>query len=373
MPALVVAPPEIVAAFGVSVWHPFTVAEFIDPAGVVSPGVEVIDGQMSHDAGQWPRTTATLAVLGGLTPALTAPPVSPYGGRVKISAGAVVGGVRYTYPVATLDVHTTTIERPSGRLEVECASHEARIDEDRYYTRDAIGNGLVSELVTTLARRTIAGLPVVNQLGALDLPVAANALPLDDGVWDSIEAVMNTAGGEAVFNAAGALVLRPTPVKASTPVQTFRTAESGPGATVTGYRSVRSWAPSIVVMQYREESNVGASRRNGVWTDTGPISGVAGPYGRHTEVTTVIAGNGKLPSQAGADRAAASLAQRHRGRFRTVEIRCMPAPWITPGDTVRVELLGGGFELLLVQSATWPLTQLDVMTLQCVDPQYTAT
>jgi hypothetical protein len=216
---------------------------------------------------------------------------------------------------------------------------------------------------------------VRNLLGANDVAVGVDKVPLDGDVWPAIEAVMTAGDSEAVFNSQGELVLRATPVRASTPALKLTTAEAGAkGGTLTGYRSIRGWGPNKLVSQYREGDDSGqAIRRNGIWEDTGTIAGTGTAYGRHTEITVTVVDNGNPPTQAAADRAALALARRHRGDFRSIELRCIPAPWLTPGDTVSVALLGGApAERLLVRSVSWPLTQLDVMTIDCVDPDYVA-
>jgi hypothetical protein len=299
--------------------------------------------------------------------------VSAYGGQVRITVGAQIGPRRYSYRAATLDVFETAIERPSGRVEVSAVSREARVNEDRYITRDTLGAGTVSSLVTAIVRRTIAGVPVRNQL-TQDIAIPAGQIPLEGDVWPTVEAVMNAGDAEAVFNAAGELVLRVTPVRASTPALVLSTAENGvKGGTMTNYRSVRGWGPNKTAQIYLEnDDEVAAQRRVGIWEDTGATAGTGTSYGRHTEVTRTVVDAGKLPLQATADRAALALARRHRGAFRSVTVRAIPAPWLTPGDTVQVSMLGGASERLLVRSVSWPLNQLDVMQIDCVDPDYVA-
>jgi hypothetical protein len=369
---LIVAPPDLIAEYGLQVWQPSCHATFIDPAGAVVSTVEVLSGDLRSDAGVWPRTDCTLTVAAALTPAATAPPVSPYGGSVRLTNTVQVGTRRWSYTVATLDVTETTIDRPSAVLEVRAVSSEARVNEDRYYTRTTVGGGLASAVVTGIVRRTLPTVPVINLL-TQDLPVAVDRVPLDGDVWPAVEAVMTATNGEAVFNADGALVLRDTPVRDTPAALRLVTGETGQrGATLTGYRSTRGWAPNKVVQLYQELQDNGP-RRTGIWEDTGPIAGTGTGYGRHTEITRTSVDTGQLPPQSTADRAALALAKRHRGAFRSVELRCIPAPWISPGDTVQVVLLGGLSETLLVTAVTWPLDQLDVMVIQAVDPDYTAT
>jgi hypothetical protein len=115
-------------------------------------------------------------------------------------------------------------------------------------------------------------------------------------------------------------------------------------------------------------------RRVGTWSDTSPTSPtrVGGPYGRHTYREDLAVERGDLPSQADADAAALAMARRVVGRFRQVTARGVPAPWIVPGDTVRLGMLGGLTESHVVQSITHPLSGLDVVELTTRDAAYVA-
>jgi hypothetical protein len=116
-----------------------------------------------------------------------------------------------------------------------------------------------------------------------------------------------------------------------------------------------------------------ARRRVGTWEDTVTTSPtrVTGPYGRHTYREDLPVERGELPAQDDADAAALAMARRVVGRLRGVEVRAVPAPWIIPGDTVRLTMLGGLTESHVVQAVEHPLTGLDVMTLTTRDAAYT--
>jgi hypothetical protein len=113
--------------------------------------------------------------------------------------------------------------------------------------------------------------------------------------------------------------------------------------------------------------------RTGTWEDTAPTSPtrVSGPYGRHTYREDVTVDRGELPSQADADSAALNMARRVVGRLRGVAVRAVPAPWLLPGDTVRLTMLGALTEDHVVQAVEHPLTGLDVMTVTTRDAAYT--
>ncbi len=116
-----------------------------------------------------------------------------------------------------------------------------------------------------------------------------------------------------------------------------------------------------------------ARRRVGLWEDTVASSPtrVTGPYGRHTYRDDLPVERGELPSQNDANTAAQAMARRVVGRFRQVTARGVPAPWIIPGDTVRLGMLGGLVESHVVQSITHRLDGLDVVELSTRDSAYT--
>jgi hypothetical protein len=346
---------------------------FYAPDGRALLSQDVTEGVFTATAGEWPRESCEFTLPTALTPAATAPPVSAYGGTVGVEFGARITGVDYLFTRATLDVHRTIVDRPAGTITVRAVSHEARVNEDRYTNKDATNAGKASAVVTALVRRTLGATHPVRNLLSTDVDLAAGAYPLDGDVWPTVEAIMDATGGEAVFGPTGELILRDDPVKAS-PVLTLQTGE-GPGGTLTGYRSERGWAFNRVAVVYIEESTSGQTpaRVVGLWEDTTSTTGVHTAYGRHTRRDVVPVPAGKLPTQAAANKAAATIARRAQGRYRNTVLRHVPAAWLDPGDTVRVGYLGGMSESMQVQTIRVPLSQLDVQQTEARDYAYTAT
>lgn len=357
--------------YGAVAWEPVvTVTPVV--GGVPGAPVSVVGGDVTHDAGAWPRTTATLVLPTAVTAAQTTPPAMPWGDQVLVDvAFRVAGQLLPAFRAATLDVHTADVDRPSGTLTLGCVSQEARVNEDRYDTRTATTAGTATDVITALVRRTLgAGWPV--RLGTIttNLTLAAGAFTLEDDVWPTVEAIADASGLEAFFDYDGALVIRDTPRTTSAPHVQLTT---GDGGTLTGYRSRRQWAHNRVALVYQEGNDPADPRRVGVWQDTAAASPtrVTGPYGRHTRRDVIDVEPGKLPTQAVADAAAADVAKRAAAPFRSTTLRAIPCPWIQPGDTARLVLLGGLTEDHLVESITWPLSLLDVATITTTDDTYT--
>lgn len=363
--------PDLDDAFGRQAWQPLVALTFLDPSGapVKSPPPVTPAGKFVTDSSVWPRQTLTLTLPTAITPDRTAPPVSPYGGGILVDVGARYLGADRWFRLATLDVTETRVNRPEGTITVKAASHEARVDEDRVTTRTATSAGTGTALVASLVRRTLGASWPVRNLVTVDPTFAAGAFRLDGGVWQTVEAIADASGFEAFFDSVGALVLRPAPVKAATPSTRYTVGEGG---TVTGYESTRGWAYNAVAQPYEDDAG---SRVVGLWQDTNPSSAtrVTGPYGRHTWVADPIRVDvGKLPSQATADAAAASVARRKGAPFRSASLRTIPAPWVEPGDTVDVTFLGSLTERLLVVRHEFDVDALDVATLVAADDSYTA-
>jgi hypothetical protein len=364
-------PPQLDAAFGSTAWEPLCRVTFYAPGGAALLSQDVTEGEFTATAGEWPRETCDLTLPTALTPAATTPPVSAYGGSLRVEFGARITGVDYMFTRATLAVHRTVVDRPAGTVNVRAVSYEARVNEDRYTNKDATNAGKASAVVTALVRRTLGATWPVRNLLSTDVDLAAGAFPLDGDVWPTVEAIMNATGGEAVFGPTGELILRDDPGKGS-PVLTLQTGETGPG-TLTGYRSERGWAFNRVAVVYIEQGTGTPGRVVGLWEDTTSTTGVNSPYGRHTRRDVVTVDAGKLPTQAAANKAAATIARRAQGRYRNTVLRHQPAPWLDPGDTVRVAYLGGMSESMQVQTIRVPLSQLDVQETETRDYTYTAT
>lgn len=332
------------------------------------PAVNVVptQGTLTWDESAWPRTELSVELPTTITPSTLPAAISAYGGRVVVTMGATWGGRTHTFTAATLAVASVAIDRPSARITITATSFEALVNEDRYGAETLTVAGSVSAVVAGIVHRTIPGCAVSNQLGALDVALPAGAYSLDGDVWPTVETIMTTAGAEAWFDALGVLVLRPSPVKG---VPTLTIATGARGA-LTGYASNRVWGPNVVALSYVTDDTP-PKRLQGTWTDNRPASATytGGPYGRHTDRETLSVKI--LPTQAVANAAAAAKATRIVGRLRTVTARAVPAPWLLPGDTVTLALLGGVTEDHVISALTLPLPGLDVMNLTTRDSDYT--
>jgi hypothetical protein len=366
-------------AYGTSAWAPYTRITLVSPTAaggetqVVADGV---DGMFTMSDTSWPRSSCELTVPAGVTATDTVRPVSPYGGRVVIEMGATIGGSRYVFQVADLDVAEVFLERPTNAWTIRAVSQEARVNEASPILPPALydyatlgtGSGTFSNAVRALVSEVMPGYnslwnlyPVSVSLGSDPVMAGSDEYVADDSLWTMIEEAVDAIGAEAYFRYDRRLVIRTDPVIGS-PVQTLKV---GAGGTITDYRDVSRWAYNAVYIRYTRRSD--GAMLFGTWENASPGSPtrITGPYGKHARIESKTVTT--IPTQARADARAASIAKRAGAPFRRLELDAVPAPWLEPGDTVAVQLVEGGTTNMLVSGVRIPLSQLEPMTVTMHD------
>lgn len=349
---------DLDAAFGTSAWRPVTKVSLLNPTDGRWRQItaDVIDGEFSADASRWPRHEVDFSIPASVVPTSERPESSPWGGRVRIVCGAVVGNVERTFQVAELDVYEDELTRPDGVTRVKAVSKEARVNEARRHVLSP-GTDMATSSHALAVVRGALGVdyyPYVNTMTNDKVIKAGTFDYLTVDPWQMVEDAMAANGAEAYFRWDNRLVMRDLAYVGS-PVMTLKV---GDGGTVTKYVSARRWVPNEILTGYRDGSG------GEVWgfaTDTDPASPTyrqSSAYGLHAQWTGPDSVD-TLPDFDQADTRAATILRRRRSRMRRVTLECIPAPWLEPGDTVAVQLLGtGASEDLLVESVRWPLSQL---------------
>lgn len=356
-------PTELDTAYGVTAWEPFSRVTFINPTtdgGEDQVVANAVDGVFTASDTEWPRHTLDMTVPAGVTAADSARPVTSKGGRVLVEAGARIGGLLYSFQVHELDVTEVGLVRPDGTFTVRAASPEARVNENRpAYPQDPPGGQTsvaVSSLVSEALAVSGAGFYPYTSTLTTDESFAFGDFTVSGDVWPVIEDLMDTSGGEAYFRYDRRLMLRDVPVIGS-PVLTLKV---GTGGTITGYRDLERWAFNGVYVRFTDASgNVDV----GIWQDTNPASPSrwGGPYGFHARVEERDCVT--LPSPTRLNRFAATVAKRSAAPFYRLELECVPAPWLEPGDTVNVQRSEDPAPVArLVSGVRWPLSQREPMT-----------
>jgi hypothetical protein len=359
---------QLDAAYGTEVWRPITrvTLKTPDATGTRYTNVvaDVVDGWLTSSSTAWPRTSLEMTLPTAVIPSATVLPTHPWGSLVIVEAGAVIGTEEYTFQVCELDVTEVIVRRPAGLIEVRAVSHEARVNECRVpQTLGTYSN--VASLPVALSVAEAFGIPFASlpYTNTLTNDVTDVSTQTQGDRWPAIEDLMDQVDGEAVFDHLGRLLLRDVPVK-GTPDITIKT---GDGGTLLDYRSIRRWAASRAQITYVLNST--GAETVATASKTSGFLDVDGPYGVHTRWETRNVDT--LPSATARGRHAAALLKRASAPLRRVELQAIPAPWIEPGDTVRVQLLGETTEDHLVTGVRWPLTQLEPMNLTTQDSDYT--
>jgi hypothetical protein len=370
---------QLDAAYGSSAWTPITRVTLISPTlagGETQVVAETVEGTLTLSDTNWPRTTLEMTVPAGVTSSDSDAPVTPFGGRVVVEMGAILGGAQYTFQVCDLDVTEVFLERPTNAWTIRAASQEARVNAatpyvpvNLYdYASYGLGTGTTSNAVRSLISECMPGYdpfftlyPASISLASDDVLTVTDEITSRGDLWPIIEEAMDLTGGEAYFRYDRRLVLRTDPVIGS-PVQTLKV---GDGGTITDYRDVSRWAINAVHVEYEKKSD--GSLKVGLWENTDPTSPtrIDGPYGRHVRVETRQVAT--LPLQARCDARAASIGKRASAPARRLEIDCVPLGWLEPGDTVATQLVEGSLTNVLVSGVRIPLSQLEPMTLTMHD------
>lgn len=365
---MIPVPAALVDAYGRAVWSARTLATFTDPAGRETSDVAITAGSLTRSEDAYPRSVVDLELPTAVTPSATAPPVSPYGGRVALRAELTLAqGGTFTVPLGTFDVVETNVDRPDGIITVRAASPEARVADYGWSALDApVPAGTLVDLVTTYVRAALPAVPVRASVGTINVP--SNTFREAGDRWAVVEELCDAYNAEAWFDVSGQLIIRPVPTKTSSPVTTFTIGTDG---TVLAYASTRGWAPNRYRTRFRTDPNDGSAEAFGVgsWdVTTGPLA-YTGPYGTHyrwTDDRRVYA----IPSQSTMNNTARNRGRRALARLRSTTLNVVPCPWVEPGDTVRVAMLGDLVEDHLVVSYTLDLSFLSDMIITTRDPDY---
>lgn len=368
---MIAHPPQLDAAYGTAPVAPWARLTFTDPSGKVRTATP-IDGTLTHDATSWPRTVLSVRVPTAATPADTIAPATPFGGTVALDLGATVAGQLYTFRAATLDVTTVTLDRPESVFTIEAASGEAKVNEDRITTPVTLPVGTdIAQYGAGLVKAVLgASWPVSRRETGNRSTTQADEFIIDGDRWQLVENLADAIGAEFWFDPASQTLVVSDQPRVGAPSLTLR---GGNGGTLTAYTWRQQWAPNrVVVRTHLLDTD---TYRLGTWSEpSGSAVAPGGAYGTHTRLIELK--DRKLaagaPTTGQLNSWAASRARRERSAFRSLSVRAIPAPWLIPGDTVRVNLLGASTWTMLARRVEIPITQLDAMVLELEDDATTA-
>lgn len=366
---MIPVPAALTAAYGRVPWSPRTLATFLDPSGNVVGDVPVTAGTLTRTEDGYPRSTCDLDLPTATTPAATAPPVTAYGGRVALRVVIDVPGDTFTIPLGTLDIVETSVSRPEGLIRVRAASREALVADRGYLTPGdtAVPASTLNAAVTAIVRGRIPGVPVRSTVPDT-ATIPGDTFTYGSDPWSLVESLCDTHDAEAFFDAFGTLTIRPVPGAVSTPAVTWSV---GAGGTVLAYESVRGWVPNRYRTRFRTDPLAGGTPLVGIGVydvTAGPLA-YTGGYGEHVGWTDDVTIS-KIPPQARMDALTRARGRRMLAGMRSTTLNVVPCPWVEPGDTATVVLLGDMVERHIVASTTLDLTMLSDMTVTTRDPDY---
>lgn len=328
--------------------------------------LKVESGSVTKDAGQAPRTFATVTMAD--TSAATAQLCTPFGYRLRFYRGLQYpDNTQEMILYADLDIVASSFSRPDNTLTMQLADVSAIIAGDTI-PGPVTPPGLASaqEAITWLIGRSQYYGPdvdVADSTGAAK-PIAAD-WAADGDPWDAVEQLADAIGAECYFTPARTPVLRPVPSLKTTPDALLYALDGG---TVTEIESTLDRAPNVVYVWGAPQAN--GKQARGVAYDTSPSSptSINSAYG---QVVSVIQRPSPLTS-AQAQSAAAAMLRRVQGKVRTVRLQAIPDCSLEPGDTVELRFAGGAIERHIIQSVTIPIGGHDAMEITTRTTAYTA-
>lgn len=319
--------------------------------------LDLVDGRMSIDETRSPRYQASLtcrvptdvAVLGRIDPRL--------GARLLVDVG-------YSRPDGTADVHTVAdlalrtrnVTRPDNRMTLTAASDECLVIDAAYVatgqltasnTLNAIATVIHQVLPSAAVSYTAAGGAAVDQQQA------------DTDRWDTIQDLADQLEAQVYVDGARGWHIDVAPTLAGTPALTV--ADGARGTLIASEAGLDrdDWA-NWVVIRYRWTSTSG--------TQLGALGSqriTSGPYAATVGNTKIAYFQRETPSiNSLATQAAAALVKRMVTRGRSLRITAPSAYWLTPGDTITVDLPTGDPEPALVSAVEFDLLSglMDVTT-----------
>jgi hypothetical protein len=234
-----------------------------------------------------------------------------------------------------LPVVVSTVTRPDSLVRVKLQDPAAIISKHTLSeTEPVTPPTTVLTACQTLLQRTYPTHTVTDPTGA----GAATPVPEDWRQTDPWQGMMRAAQAAAltpVYTGANTVTLLPEPGTSGPIVDTLTVTEHIIDYTVTYER-----AYSRVLLAYDDFT--------GRWDATsGPLVGL--PPSTYYEKR-----QGPIGSQATADAAAAAWADRAAGRVASLELTCIPRPWLQPGDRVAVTLLNNTTSRAIIDRVTLP-------------------
>jgi hypothetical protein len=334
--------------------------------------VPLASAEITKDAGQSPRTTATVTIASRDPTLLQI--LTVFGTRLKLFRGLrYPDGTSEVPLIADLDIIAASYDRPDNVLALELADPSVLVGLDTLTgpTTPNMWGASVNTAVEVIGRllgRTQFHTAYPGRLdvsGVTDMNLAAD-YSIDGDPWQAIEQLADTLGAECYFTPTDRYaILRPAPSTKTTADAQLYAAEGG---SVTRINSRLERSPNYV-MVYGAADTTGKVRRGVAFDNAaGSPTSIRSAYGR---VNLVVDRPTPFASQSAANAAAAALLRRVQGKVRSLTLDAVPDPALEPGDTVAVRFPSGAIERHVLQSVSIPFGPADTMTVTTRNTDYT--
>jgi hypothetical protein len=354
-------PQRFARAIG-GVFQPWVVAHM--SAGPGLPWVDappILSGSVTFDRGA--EVYASGKVSFGVRWADAPPPLMPWGGRLRLSAGVrYPSGAVAVAPLGTYVVWETAEAGPR-RLDLTVCDEAALLREDRLESPRTYRRGTDAQAVAeALAGESVRGAVVTSDvpLGRL----AADLLVESDRLA-ALRTLGEAVGAWGAFVSGGRWHYRADPTEATPAVAVL---DAGRGAVSVARTASRDGVRNVIVAR-GENTEAEAPSVQGRAADGDPASAtwVAGPFGRAVDFYS----SPLLTTPTAAAAAARTVLARRRARVLGVTVGARWNPVLEPGDIVTVVPDGGAPLRRVITKAEVPLTVSATMGLTVAVPGHT--
>lgn len=282
--------------------------------------------------------------------------------RVTITAGyRLPGGDWDDVDVVALCLRAREVDRPRDTLTLTCASHEALIldrdvipqhpnDYGTFTTNEVqwspSGSAMVKlyweDMLYELRQGPLADLVVVDEVRSGPSTVVINP----GSEWDRFESVAEQEGFDMFDDGSLTLRLAPRPALSATTAHDLSVGANGTILESSAAVDRDDWANYVVLRYHWVDKTSGQPVDSYVY---GSARVKTGPYAPDAAGWRYLVEDREgRPSQAAADRAAATILTRLLSRSRSLRLEAVSAWWLRAGHTVTVQLPQGPQERHLV-------------------------
>lgn len=330
-------------------------ADVVPAAGGAAIPIALEGGSVRGDRMAQIRRTCSLELAATTARALAD---LPFGAYLKVRRGVRFGdGSRELVQLGLFRIDGVGSSSPAGTATIEGVDRMGQIRDEPLLAPFAAGGAIASTRIVQLVQAVFPALPT--HVSTVGEPALADVTYNGDRAA-AVAELAASVGGAAYFDAAGELVVAPTPDAATAP--TVWTIDAGTTGVLVSYTDALERAGAVNGVLVRGQASADVAPVEVLVVDDDPSSRTlyGGPFGR---VVAVIESTAVQTLAQATAIAQAELAKR-LGLTRTLSLTAAPNPALEPGDVVQVVLEDGTTEQHVVDALTIPLDSAGAVTLQ---------